>query len=350
MKRLGKTPPFRGPRGELVPDSIAEIRYLPLGGVDQWVMIRGERNTNPALILLHGGPGFGETHFFRRYNSPLESRFTVVHWDQRGTGKSYNANIPRASMTVEQFIADLDDLVEVVRTRLGQDKVTIFGHSWGSALGALYASRFPEKVAVYVGCEQVGDLVASERASYAFALGEAERRHNAKAVRELRAIGQPPYDEAASVFIERMWTQRFDGQLSPRALWTMAKDFLGCPEMSVVDLPDVVRGFRFTLDAMWSEIRTLNLFTLVPALQMPVFFFVSRRDHWIPPDTSVAYFNALKAPSKKLVWFEESGHEPFVDEPAKFNRTMLAWVRPAIDAASAAPRPGFVEEHSGVVA
>ena len=336
MKRLGKTPPFRDPNGELIRDSIAEIRYLPLGGIDQWVMIRGERISNPALILLHGGPGFTETSFFRRFNAPLETRFTVVYWDQRGAGKSFDRDIPRSSMTVEQFIADLDDLVEAVRKRLGQDTVTIFGHSWGSALGALYASRFPKKVAVYVGCEQVGDSIAAEQASYAFALAEAERRHNAKALQELRAIGQPPYADARSVFVERTWIQRFQGQLSARALWKMGRDVFGCPEMSVFDLPDIVRGFRFTLDAMWPEIRTLNLFTRVPALPMPVFFFVGRRDRWIPPDTSVAYFDALKAPSKKLVWFEESAHEPFVDEPAKFNRTMLVWVRPAIDAASAA--------------
>lgn len=348
MKRLGKTPPFRDARGELVPDSIAEIRYLPLGGIDQWVMIRGERISNPALILLHGGPGLSETHFFRRYNAPLERAFTVVYWDQRGAGKSFDRTIPRTSMTVEQFITDLDDLVEAVRTRLGQDTVTIFGHSWGSALGALYARRHPERVAVYVGCEQVGDSVAAERASYAIALAEAERRNHSKALRELRAIGPPPYD-ARSVFIERMWLQRFDGQLSPRAFWTMGRDFFGGPETSVVDLPDIVRGFRFSMDAMSSEIRTLNLFTLVPALQMPVFFFVGGRDHWIPPETSVAYFNALKAPSKQLVWFPESAHEPFVDEPAKFNRTMLELVRPATEIAAAA-RLGSCERRSGVVA
>jgi pimeloyl-ACP methyl ester carboxylesterase len=333
MKRLGRTPPFRGPHGEPVRDSIAEINYLPLGGFEQWVMIRGERLANPALILLHGGPGFGETHFFRRYNAPLESHFTVVYWDQRGTGKSFRGDIDRSSMTVEQFIADLDDLVEVVRTRLGQDRVTIFGHSWGSALGALYAARFPEKVALYIGCEQVGDWIAAEQASYAFALAEAERRHHAKAVAQLRAIGRPPYDNARSVFVERIWIQRFEGQLSPRAWWIMARDLFGCSEMSVVDLPDIVRGFRFTLDAMWPDIRTLNLFTRVPALQMPVFFFAGRRDRWIPPDTSVAYFNALNAPSKELVWFEQSAHEPFVDEPAKFNRTMIELVRPSVDAA-----------------
>jgi pimeloyl-ACP methyl ester carboxylesterase len=335
MKRLGKTPPFRGPHGEPVRDSIAEINYLPLGGLEQWVMIRGEHLANPALILLHGGPGFGETHFFRRFNAPLETCFTVVYWDQRGTGKSFDRNIPRSSMTVQQFIADLDDLVEAVRRRLGQDRVTIFGHSWGSALGALYAARFPEKVAVYVGCEQVSDSTAAEQASYAIALAEAERRNDAKALQELRAIGRPPYHDSRSLFIERTWLQRFDGELSPRALWKMGRDLLGCREMSIVDLPDIVRGFRFSLDAMWAEIGTLNLFTLVPVLSMPVFFFAGRRDHWIPPDTIVAYFNALAAPSKQLVWFEESAHEPFVDEPAKFNRTMLELVRPAVDGAIA---------------
>jgi pimeloyl-ACP methyl ester carboxylesterase len=334
MKRLGKTPPFRGPDGELLPDSIAEIDYLPLGGLEQWVMIRGEQRANPALILLHGGPGFGETHFFRRFNAPLETRFTVVYWDQRGAGKSFSRAIPKSSMTVEQFIADLDDLVEAVRHRLGQDKVTIFGHSWGSALGALYAARFPEKVAVYVGCEQVSDWVAGERASYAIALAEAERRHDAKALKALRGIGQPPYD-ARSVLIERTWLQRFDGELSARALWKMGRDFFGCREMSVIDLPDIIRGFRFTLDAMWSEVCTLNLFTLVPALAMPVFFFAGRRDHWIPPETSAAYFSALAAPSKQFVWFEASAHEPFVDEPAKFNRTMIELIRPAVDIALA---------------
>ena len=332
-KRLGKTRVFRGLDGEPLPDSIADVEYLRLGDVDQWVMIRGERRSNPALILLHGGPGFTETHFFRRFNAPLESAFTVVYWDQRGAGKSFDRKIPPSSMTVEQFIADLDGLVDWVRKRLGQEKVAILGHSWGSVLGPLYASRFPEKVSVYVGCEQVGDSVAAEAASYALALAEAKRRHNTRALTQLRAIGQPPYSSARAVFTERTWHQRFDGQLTWRALWKFGRDFLACPEASIADLPNIARGFRFTFNAMWSEVSTLNLVKLVPALPMPVFFFVSALDHWVPPETSIAYFDALTAPSKQLVWFEKSGHEPFVDEPEKFNQTMIDLVRPAVVAA-----------------
>jgi pimeloyl-ACP methyl ester carboxylesterase len=110
------------------------------------VLIRGESLTNPPLILLHGGPGFSETHFFRRFNAPLEKIFTVVYWDQRGSGKSFDRKISWSSLTVEQFIADLDELVQAVCERVGGKQVVICGHSWGSALGVLYASRFSEKV------------------------------------------------------------------------------------------------------------------------------------------------------------------------------------------------------------
>ncbi|MBA7476663.1 putative aminoacrylate hydrolase RutD [subsurface metagenome] len=329
MKHLGKTPPFRGPRGEPVPGSIAEINYLRLGGLDQWVMMRGERLTNPPLILLHGGPGLTETSLFRHFNAPLEKSFVVVYWDQRGAGKSFDPRIPRSSMTVEQFIADLDELVEVVLKRVGQNKVAIFGHSWGSALGVLYAARFPDKVAAYVGSGQIGDWSTGESLSYAFALAEAQRLNNRKALKELRAIGPPPHS-AQSLWTERTWLQRLEGQLSARSIWNLVSVLLEGSESSVFDLPNTLRGFRFSLDAMWAEVSTLNLIRLVPVLKMPVFFFLGSHDHWVPSETSVAYFDALTAPSKRLVWFEASGHQPFADEPAKFNAAMVELVRPGL--------------------
>lgn len=329
MKHLGKTQPFLGPKGEVVPGSIAEVKYLHLGGFDQWVMIRGENLTNPPLILLHGGPGFSETHFFRHFNAPLEKNFTVVYWDQRGSGKSFDRKIPRSSMTVKQFIADLDELVEAVRKRVGKEEVTIFGHSWGSVLGVLYAARFPEKVAAYVGSGQIGDWPASESSLYAFTLAEAQRLNNRKALKELRAIGPPPHT-AGALWTQRTWLNRIENQMNIRILWNLARIFLSKPELSIFDLPNLLRGLRFSLDAMWGEVSRINLMEAVPSLQMPLFFFLGRQDHWVPSEISVAYFDVLTASSKRLVWFEESGHEPFVDEPAKFNASMAELVRPVV--------------------
>ena len=291
-------------------------------------MIRGRSRANPPLILLYGGPGMPETGFFRFFNAPLEDVFTVVYWEQRGSGRSFPRTIPRSSMNVERFVSDLDELVEAVRDRLGSEKVAILGHSWGSVLGALYCRRFPEKVAAYVGVAQIGDWPAAESSSYAFALSKAQRLRNQRAVRKLQAIGPPPYDWR-SVFAERTMVQRLDGQLNARTLWTMAQMLRGT-EVSIVDLPDLIRGFRFSFEAMWPETSVLNLVDLVPNLHVPVFFFLARKDHFVPAETSLAYYDALIAPSKRLVWFEDSGHELFADEPAKFNASMVGLVHPVV--------------------
>ena len=328
--RTRKTLPFRGPQGETVPGSIAEAGYRRLGGLDQWVMIRGRSMANPPLILLHGGPGLSETSFFRHFNAQLESDFTVVYWDQRGAGKSYYSTIPPSSMSVEQFISDLGELVDVVCSRLGRAQVAILGHSWGSVLGPLYAARFPEKVAAYVGCAQIGDWPAAESASYDLALAEAQRRGNRRAMRQLAAIGPPPYG-ADAVFTERTWSLRLSGGMRPRTVWKIGRALLGAQESSIFEAVSAWRdGFHFTMNAMWPEVSKLNLIELVPALEMPAFFLLGRNDPWIPPKTSLAYFEALTAPAKELAWFENSGHEPFVDEPEKFNATMAELIRPKL--------------------
>jgi pimeloyl-ACP methyl ester carboxylesterase len=163
--------------------------------------------------------------------------------------------------------------------------------------------------------------------SYSYGLAEAERRRDEKALKKLRAIGPPPYP-AKSVFVERTVVNQIDGQMRLGIIWKAGRALFGRPESSILDLPNLVRGFVFTLDAMWAEVSKLNLLRLVPALKMPVVIAVGCRDHWVPPEASVAFFDALTAPSKKLVWFEHSGHEAFVDEPEKFNSMMVELVRP----------------------
>jgi pimeloyl-ACP methyl ester carboxylesterase len=318
MIRRRRTRAFRDANGEIVAGSIAEVAYPTLGGVRQYVLIRGENVSNPPLIVLHGGPGFSDTTFMRHFNASLEKKFTVVYWDQRGTGKSYSRKIPRSSMTVERFVADLDELVDFVRGRTGASQVILFGHSWGSVLGPLYASRFPAKVSAYVASGQMSSWLQGESLSYAYAVAEAERQDDHKTLAKLRAIGPPPY-AAASMWVERFAVNRLDGMLRPRTMLGLARLFLTAPESSVFDLRKMLQGFRFSIDATWDEVSKVDLLHAVPALEMAVFFFIGRNDHWVPPEASVTYFNALQAPLKRLVFFEDSGHEPFVDEPAKFS-------------------------------
>lgn len=327
MTRTIKTPLFLDSEGRVVAGSIAEAGFVRLGGLDQWVMTRGSNRDNPVLIVLHGGPGFSDTAFLRYFTPELEKAFTVVYWDQRGTGRSYHPSIPPSSMTVEQFLTDLDQLVDITCKRLDKQQVVLLGHSWGSALGVLYTARFPAKVAAYVGVAQMADAPASERASYAKAVAEAERQGQRAVLRKLRAIGPPPHD-ANALFIERRCAEQLRGGLRLKPLWNMTRMLIGSPESSLLDLRATMRAFRFSIENMWREASRLNLIELVPALEVPVVMMLGRNDPWIPAETSLAYFDALQARSKQLVMFEHSGHEPFVDEPSKFVTAMLELVRP----------------------
>jgi pimeloyl-ACP methyl ester carboxylesterase len=333
VKNPGTTPPFRGADGVVLPLSIAKPAYLRIGGIDQWVMIRGENVEKPILLLLHGGPGFPETNLFRYFNSSLERTFTVVYWEQRGTGRSFVPGLAESEMTIERFLRDLDELIDAVRAQLKKQRVVILGHSWGSALGTLYAARHPDKVSAYVGTGQIGDLQASELSSYAFVLAEAERRGNRTALRQLRAIGKPPYS-SRTIGIQRRWLTRFVGLMRGKSFWQVFRALRSAPEASLLHLPNVFRGAMFSLRTLWSEVSHLNLEASVPALKMPVFFFIGRHDHQVAAETSAAYFEKLVAPAKRLVWFEDSAHMPPFEEADKFNAAMIDLVAPVGRAAS----------------
>ncbi|MGH6971804.1 MAG: alpha/beta hydrolase, partial [Caulobacteraceae bacterium] len=275
---MGRTPPFRAPSGRVLAGSVAEAGFWRIGGVDQWVMVRGRSRENPLLVILHGGPGSSETALFRSFNASLEDSYTVIYWDQRGAGRSYNRSVPPESMTIERFVADLDELVETLVARFDKRRVVLLGHSWGSLLGVLYASRFPGKAAAYVGVGQVADMAASESASYAFALEKARERGRAKAVKQLVAIGPPPHTTKA-LATQRRWLTAMGGAYGPNLSFArMVWRGLRSPESSLLDLIRLFRGASFSARLLWSELVETNLARDVRRLETPVFFALGRLD------------------------------------------------------------------------
>src|SRR5690606_3579481 len=152
-----------------------------------YMVIRGEQATAPLLIWLHGGPGGAERPLFRLYNAPLEQRFLVVYLDQRGTGRSYDPDADPARLTIARHLEDLDAVVEHLLGEFEQHRVILVGHSWGSALGLLYAKAHPGKVAAFVGVGQVTSELERQRAQYTFAQAEARERGDADAERKIAA-------------------------------------------------------------------------------------------------------------------------------------------------------------------
>ena len=318
------TVPFRDSDGHIIPDSIATMETVPIGGLAQRVWFRGLSQSNPALILLHGGPGATEAPLFRHYNSALEEHYLVIYWEQRGTGRSFSSDIPPASMTIERFVLDLDELVQLIKRRFGQDKVVLLGHSWGTVLGALYASRYPDNVAAYVGVAQMANIPHGRRLAYDFALSEAYRREDRKALKELEKIGPPPYASVDELLAVESWTERFGGVnhadiSTGKLIWTA----LSTDEANLVDLVKFGQGNRFSLTHLEDEISRLDLSELYRSFAVPIVFLLGRYDRHVPSIAAEQYFESIQAPCKRLVWFEQSGHNPPFEEPDKFNTVMI---------------------------
>jgi pimeloyl-ACP methyl ester carboxylesterase len=318
LLRRGSTPPIETPGG------VASLVSVTIGGVEQWILVRGESATAPVVLFVHGGPGTSQLTSHRRNAAALESSFVVVNWDQRGAGKSFRAASDPSGMHLDQFVDDACELASLLARRFGQDKIVLIGHSWGSVVGLLAAARRPALFHAYVGIGQVTDMRAGEAASYAWALDEARRRGNGRARRALERIGPPPYvgDWRTATVTERKYVARFGGEMYGNPLGAMGlvlSSLVVSREYTVADRLHYFSGILNSMRLLWPELMTVDLTRQVPCLEVPVVFMEGRHDHEVPSDLVPAYFDALDAPSKQLFWFERSAHLPHVEERDLFN-------------------------------
>ena len=313
------------------PDGIQRLEQVTLGGYPQWISMRGEDPTAPVLLFLHGGPGASEMVPMRHHNQDLEKHFIVVNWDQRGTGKSYSPDIPPETMELEQFIQDTLELTRLLRDEFEQDRIYLVGHSWGTIIGTPVAQRHPEYYHAYVGIGQAVNFVEAEKISYQFTLDEAQRRQLDAAVEELEAIGPPPYSREEyheKLAVQRKWLFRFGGEFyhetsNTRWLLDLARLHLIAPEYTLGDVINFMRGNAFSGEMLWDTLLATDLPSQVPALELPVYFFSGRHDYVTVFEKVEEYYNMLEAPSKELVWFEESAHSPNFEEPGRFQEELL---------------------------
>lgn len=327
--RYGSTPPFRDAAGAVVRGSVAEMARINLGGIEQSITIRGRSDSAPILIWLHGGPGSDETGMWRRYNAVLEDHFLVVYWTQRGTGRSYSRAIAPASMTLAQFVADLDQLVALLKARFHQRKVVLAGHSWGTNIGVVYARAHPENVAAYVGVGQIANSAEGERRSYAFTLAEARRRGDRKALADLARLGPPPYP-FASIVAQRGWLEKFGGGSfrQPTSLLELMLISYRASEMTWLDGVTFKAGTDFSAPLLAPQVAKFDWLHRATRFAVPVFIVAGRHDRNTPADLAHDYFEAIEAPMKRFKWFENSAHSPMFEEPAAFNDFMRREVLP----------------------
>ncbi|MEJ2218638.1 MAG: alpha/beta hydrolase [Gemmatimonadota bacterium] len=316
--------------GNPLPNSIASLERVTLGGVEQWIQIRGADVNNPVLLVLHGGPGFAMTAWTDLYQRPeLERNFVVVNWDQRGAGKSYSPDLTVADMTVAKIVGDTLELSELLRARFGQDKIFLTGHSWGSALGFLAVMQRPELYHAYIASAEAVSWNRRQQMSYDWVLEQARSAGDSDIVAALEALD--PFDPTnpAHVAVKDGLLDRYrGGDIYTQGLWDeyLAYAFEGrSPYYTAAEVDTYMAGMELSDKTLGTEIATsdYDLFRDFPTSPIPIHFLVGRHDHSTPGELAEEYYRFLQAPAKSFTWFENSGHTLMFDEPDRWAEELI---------------------------
>jgi pimeloyl-ACP methyl ester carboxylesterase len=344
MSRKEVTSIVADTRKVVSPNGIEELKEIPVNGTMQWISIRGKDKRNPILLYVHGGPGSPTMPEDYTFQSPWEDFFTVVQWDQRGAGKTYGANDPKAldaTMTLPQIVDDAAVVTQYLTKTFAKKKIFLLGHSWGSAVAVTLAHEHPERFYAYLGTGQMVDGRRSEAEGYQFALDQAVSHHNDEAVKELKSLA--PYPGPAPLTLERLsaqrkWLQYYGGLTWGRTdylydanAWTLSPDYTNH------DLDQEGDGSLYSITHLLTAAVEFNAEAMT-SFKCPIFLFEGRHDYSVSHTLAEDWFKRIVAPEKKLIWFEDSAHMAMQEQAGRFLYHMVTDVRPiAVKAGDSAP-------------
>lgn len=322
---------------------IDEGLFVKIGGIDQWIAIRGQDRDNPVLLLLHGGPGVATSPYPRDVLFDWTRDFTLVQWDQRGAGKTCGRSGPlEPSVTIERMAQDGAEVSEFVRRRMHKQKIIVLGLSWGTILGVHMAKERSDLFYAYVGTGQMVSEREGEPIVYAQVMDKARARGDRKAVKELEEIGPPPYDSQEKLGVQRKWGRAYEP--GAQSNLSLLSTILFESPASFRDVRDYIRGVvdsqnHFFGETMAGPLTEVDLRTLGTDFAIPIFVFQGAEDDVAPVRLAEAYVSSLKAPEKQFVAIGGAGHTALNTKSDEFLRLLDRWVRPLAIQPEKATRP-----------
>jgi len=323
----GKPELFFDENGSPLAGSISEKVFVNINGVEQGMFIKSKDATHPVLLYLHGG--MPEYFLTQKYPTGLEDYFTVVWWEQRGSGISYSADIPPETMTLEQMVSDTLEVTNYLRHRFGKEKIYLMGHSGGTFIGIQAAARAPELFYAYIGVAQMSYQLKSERLAYEYMLEQFKKDGNKEMVRKLEEAPVTMTDGIPDAYLALR-----DGAMHSLGIGT-THDMNSV--LSGIFIPSLTfRGYTLLekinmwrgksqsgVSLFWDEMIATDLTIKVPELEIPVYFFGGIYDYTCSYILAKDYLEKLQAPMKGFYTFEQSAHSPLFEEPKSFIEIMV---------------------------
>ncbi|WP_426419189.1 alpha/beta fold hydrolase [Bradyrhizobium genosp. A] len=317
------------------PAGVQEGAFVDIGGIKQWIQIRGEDRDNPVLLFVHGGPG-GTTLPISSGWRPWEKHFTVVQWDQRGTGRTYGAagDTLAPTMTLERMTQDGVELAEYLRAHLHKDKIVLVGHSWGSFLGIHIVKQRPDLFSAYVGTGQVVGRTTFEKA-FALMIARlqalAQSKNDRDALAELTPMASHPALTPDNRLIADKWRQALG--LPPADGFQLAGPVqpLFMPDVSLLDLYNWWRGAVFSaryLTGRNGPMFQSDMASIGFEFAIPMFFIQGDADGVTPGEPVEQYFKEITAPHKEFAWVRGGDHFIPFDRSDEFLAELMARVMP----------------------
>lgn len=299
--------------------------------MQQWLLIRGENKDNPVLLWLHGGPGSAQIPIHHAYTKELEKELIVVHWDQRGAGKSNNSDFRENTMTLNRFIRDTHEVTTYLMERFDEERIYLLGHSWGTLLGIHVVKQYPDNYHAFIAVFQVVDPAKADSISWKWLQHKVLECGSQNEIRALEELGGPPFHEHDRFVRFIRMIDTFGGGMDAsfgQLLWQS----LGSSEYTLPDYIKWFKGANRGSGPMWKETRNIDLFSTIHSLQIPAYFFTGINDYNTPQELVRRYFQFLNIPAGKyLATFDHSAHTPFIAEPQKFIREVVGVKRQTED-------------------
>jgi proline iminopeptidase len=331
-----RTPPISGATGKPLAGSIAEVAMVPIGGMSQGVLMRGQSVDKPILLYLAGGPGQSSLPHPRVIFEDLERDFIVVAWDQRGTGKSYASLHPTSDITPEQAVADTIELTEYLCERFDEDKIYLLGESYGTILGVLTVQQRPDLYHAFIGSGQMVNIAETDRRIYHGLLAHADQTGNAPLAAAMRTYGEPPYSDIpyANGFVMGQYDRLYQPYTPPQSYIERGTksglDQFGLigTEYTVVEKVNVLRGLIDMFSIMYPQLQGLDLRRDAVRLEVPVYMMDGQAELAARRDLALEWFALLDAPQKRMFSYENAAHAVAFEQYEAFHRILLDTILP----------------------